>query len=132
MTLAMSDFSTAYQWNSFPDIGETHSLDESDKHVMEKIRDVLSEHNKLDRFGLTLLHKHFEVAPDEILVESVNVEKRELVVSPVKLALIGSEMPSAYETQWKLSTGAAAQVCVTRCFPGSASSPNHVAQHTAG
>ena len=76
------------QWNHLPDIQDTRPLDEDDRACLSDIRDVLSKHGRLDRFGVSLLHKHFEVADDETLVVSVYEKDRKLVTQPVKLALV--------------------------------------------
>jgi hypothetical protein len=48
-------------YTELPDIDETAPLDASDHSCMKEIRDVLARHDKLNRFGLTLLHTHFPV-----------------------------------------------------------------------
>jgi hypothetical protein len=45
-------------------------LGDRDRAVMDEVREVLAKHGALGRFGLTLLHSHFEVAHDEVLAES--------------------------------------------------------------
>jgi hypothetical protein len=122
----------AVQWNHLPDIHDTRPLDGNDRACLSEIRDVLSKYGCLDRFGVSLLHKHFEVADDEILVESVYQKERKLVTQPMKLAALQTEMSSAIETQWQMTDGNASLVCVGRCFSGVPGAPNHVPQHTPG
>lgn len=120
-------------WNDLPDIHDVgHALDEKDQLCLEAIQKTLEKHGCLDRFGVTLLHKHFEMAEDEILVESVDEEARKLVTKPVKVDLVRGELDKAYETQWhfrKDENGQVAQICNARCFPGSPQSPQHVNKH---
>jgi hypothetical protein len=122
------------QWNHLPDISDTKPLTANDRACLDAIRDVLERHDCLGRFGVNLLHKHFEMAEDEILVEQVDQEGRRLVTAPVKVALVEVEMPTAYETQWhwqRSKAGQVIQVCVARCFPGSPEAPGHVMKHVA-
>jgi hypothetical protein len=119
-------------WNHLPDIHATHALDEHDQACLDAVRDVLAAHGRLDRFGVMLLHKHFEMAEDEILVESVDEVGRRLLTKPVKTATVQSEMSNAYETQWnwrRNELGEVHQICNSRCFPGSPESPQHVNKH---
>lgn len=46
--------------------------------------EVLSRHGKLNPFGLSLLHDHFEMAEDEVLKETCDPQTRTLTMSPVK------------------------------------------------
>ncbi len=120
------------QWNHLPDISDTQPLTDKERDCLDAIRDVLDRFGCLDRFGVNLLHKHFEMADDEILVEQVDEAGRRLVTKPVRVALVQAEMPTAYETQWhwqRNPKGEVAQVCNKRCFPGDWQSPGHVINH---
>jgi hypothetical protein len=122
----------ATQWNHLPPIDEIGVLSDKDRACLDAIRSVLDEHGCLDRFGVNLLHRHFELADDEILVEQVDDAGRKLVVKPVRLSVVAADMPTAYETQWhwrRSPSGEVAQICVQRCFPGSYESPAHVHKH---
>jgi hypothetical protein len=57
------------QWTNLPELHQTPTLDDSDLDCLEEIRDVLSRHGKLARFAMHLAHRHFELAPGEILIE---------------------------------------------------------------
>lgn len=71
-------------WNTLKDIDEVRKIDDTDAPCLEEIRAVLEKHNCLDRFGISLLHSHFQVADDEILLETTDPAKREHWVRPVK------------------------------------------------
>ncbi|MCK1281777.1 hypothetical protein IVB46_41840 [Bradyrhizobium sp. 61] len=121
------------QWNHLRDIHDVQPLNERDRACLDAVRGVLEQFDRLDRFGVNLLHKHFDMASDEILVEQVDEAGRRLVTKPVKVDIVRDEMAAAYETQWhwqRDASGALAQVCVSRCFPGNWQSPGHVSQHT--
>jgi hypothetical protein len=109
------------QWAAIPDISEAESLTQADKDCLREVRDVLSRFGCLDRFGLTLIHKHFDIAPDEILVETIDVENRTLTVQPVRREV----MSTAIETQWQLADGQALLVCNKWCDPPGGHCPKH-------
>lgn len=121
------------QWNHLSDIHDVQPLTDHDRACLDALRDVLEAYGCLERFGVNLLHKHFEMEADEILVEQVDEQARKLLTKPVKVDLVAAEMASAVETQWhwrRDQQGALAQVCVSRCFPGNWQSPGHSNQHT--
>jgi len=131
MTAPLSPSDIA-QWNHLPDIHDVRPLNNRDRACLDAVRDVLVKFDCLDRFGVNLLHKHFEMAEDELLVEQVDEAGRKLVTKPVKLDLVRADMPSAYETQWHWQQdgqGKVALVCNLRCFPGNYQSPDHATQH---
>jgi len=109
------------QWAAIPDISETEPLSQTDKDCLREIRDVLSRFDCLDRFGVSLIHKHFDIADDEALLETIDVDQRTLTVRPVKKADIGQSV----ETQWQLREGEAFLLCPVRCSPGGGHKANH-------
>lgn len=70
--------------NHLPHGDVVEQFSENDRECFEEIRDVLKRHGKLDRFGITLLHKHFELQEDEMLVENVDEENRIQTIQPMK------------------------------------------------
>lgn len=72
------------QWSSLNHIDTVRKIDSTDAPCLEEIRAILEKHNCLDRFGISLLHNHFDVADDEMLLETTDVAKREHWVRPVK------------------------------------------------
>jgi hypothetical protein len=52
-----------------PDVTEVDPVDATDMAILAEIQDVLKRHNALGRFGVNLLHQHFDMADDEIMVE---------------------------------------------------------------
>jgi len=65
------------QWATIADLHDTPPLNDEDLACMRDIRDVLIRHGKLNRFALHLIHKHFDLADDEILVEYSEASARE-------------------------------------------------------
>lgn len=74
----MSKFAISpMQWASIKDLHECEPLSEADLACMQDVRAALEKHGKLDRFALHLVHKHFDIADDEILVEYSEASSRE-------------------------------------------------------
>jgi len=71
------------KWSQLPDVNELMEMGNGEKWFSE-LRDILKKYNALDRFGITLLHKHFKIDEDEMMLETIDVEKRRLYMSPVK------------------------------------------------
>lgn len=44
---------------------------------------MVEKHGKTRRFGAILLHQHFMLASDELLVEHCDIEQRVLTTAPV-------------------------------------------------
>ncbi|MBT9569442.1 MAG: hypothetical protein IV085_14225 [Thiobacillus sp.] len=76
------------QWSTLKHIADVRPIDQSDAACMEEIRTVLAKHNCLDRFGVSLLHCHFDLGEDEILLETTDLERREHLVRPVKRSFL--------------------------------------------
>jgi hypothetical protein len=72
------------QWSSLKDIDDVRPIDDSDAVCLEEVRLVLAKHGNLDRFGIALLHSHFQVAEDEMMLETTDAEHREHRVRPIK------------------------------------------------
>ena len=95
------------------DIDEVDPINDTDYEVLEKVRQILNEYNYTDRFGITLLHKHFDVEQDEILMEDTDTENR---ISTIKVEKGSNQSGKTIETMWKFGKGvSAATVCVLRC-----------------
>jgi len=85
------------------DIRDVEPLNEKDLPIMDEIYHVLRKHDALQRFGVTLLHEHFEIDDDEVLIEMTDRNTRTQTIQPVNKNhpdLIGS-----IETSWRLDTG---------------------------
>lgn len=89
------------QWAELSDIDEIEPLNENDADCLAEIREVLKKHGKRDRFGVALLHAHFPMTDDEILVETTDRDARRLTLEPVNLRDAGDTMG----TVWKLLDG---------------------------
>lgn len=95
---------------ALPDIDDVEARSESDDACFAEIREVLERHGAVGRFGVTLLHQHFDLAEDELLVEQVDVDTRTLTIRPVPAAEVSDRRVK--ETQWRLDADAAMTACV--------------------
>ena len=101
------------QWAPLKDIDDVEPLNEKDTPVLKDLYAVLEKHGYLDRFGITLIHKHFEIADDEILLETTDEKNRVLTMRTVKEA--APENQGSTQTMWKLQKGGDYQT-MARCF----------------
>ena len=72
------------QWSQFPDVDKVPKFSDTDIECLREVREVLKKYGQLDRFGISLLHKHFEIANDEFLLETTDVKERTQSIRPVK------------------------------------------------
>ena len=78
------------------DTGHVELLSLADESCLREVREVLKKHNALSRFGITLLHQHFPVADDEVLLETCDPETRTLTIRPTKT----EQLINPIETSW--------------------------------
>lgn len=102
---------------ALPDIGDVVPAGEADEALFRELREVLVRHASERRFGLVLLHQHFDLTDDEILVETVDVASRTLTVRPAPLTSL--ESTSSIATNWRLDDARVVQKCVQVCPGGS-------------
>ena len=101
------------QHSRLTDIDEIDPINEKDYVVLEEIRAVLVKYNYVDRFGIILLHKHFDISKDEVLMETTNEKDR---VSTIKVEKASVNEKSTLETMWKFGNEITAGTrCVLRC-----------------
>lgn len=86
-------------WQGLSNINEVEPLSEDDQRVLQDVREVLKRHGALERFGVTLLHSHFDLGPDELLVETVDHDNRTLTVRPRSSEDVAGEL---VPTSWRL------------------------------
>ena len=114
--------------NVLPAGEKVEPLSMQDKECFKEIRDVLKKHNMLERFGVALLHKHFDIADDEMLVESIDEENRTQIIKPLKKSVVEQMEGQILETCWSLKEGnEVIQGCYMACVY---SNGKHSNQHT--
>ena len=74
------------------DIDEVEPLNDSDLPALREIREVLQRHGLIERFGVALLHSHFDLRDDEVMVESADLACRTLTLQPMEEASIGENV----------------------------------------
>lgn len=74
------------KWSEMPHINSVIEFSDTDKECLAEIRDILKKHGNLNRFGISLLHNHFEVGEDEFLLETTDEKRRTQYIRPVKKA----------------------------------------------
>ena len=99
------------QWSRLDQINAVAPLCEADAPLMKDLRDALRKHGALDRFGVTLLHKHFDMADGERLLESTNITSRTLTLTVVP----GEYEAPAISTTWKFSEEGSDYQLITKC-----------------
>jgi hypothetical protein len=95
-------------WNDLPDIHDVENVDESDRACLTEIGKVLRQHGKARRFGVSLLHQHFDLKEGELLVEHCDPKRRTLTTAPEAASLV--EDRKYLPTVWRFD-GGEAQAC---------------------
>lgn len=103
----------AMQWSDTPDIEDVSRFNDDDKECLRDVRDVLRRHGMLDRFGMTLVHSHFPIADDEVLMETTDLENRTLRIAPMK-ATDAANLASR-PTNWRFTEDEAIVAVGCRC-----------------
>jgi hypothetical protein len=114
------------QWTSLADIDEVEAVSDSDYAVLDELRRVLVRHGYTHRFGICLLHKHFDLANDEVLMETTDANARR---STLVVERRGEQLTNSIETMWKFSDKSGPLVvtkCVARCHYDSGHRQVHV------
>jgi hypothetical protein len=90
-------------------------LGEADREVLDEIREVLAKHGALERFSLTLIHSHFDLRDDEVLVEVVDTSARTLTIQP-RPKRDPDALGDPIETSWRLDSPSGEPICVLYCY----------------
>jgi len=102
----------AIQWSTLPHIDDVPPITDMDHAVLQEIRSVLERHGSLDRFGVCLLHRHFDLADDEYLMEHTDDDKRtQMLVVEKKTAPTAQKI----ETMWRFSARTEVTQCEKAC-----------------
>ncbi|WP_347900965.1 hypothetical protein [Pseudomonas purpurea] len=81
-----------------PSFDEAMPLGASDAQFINDLHELLERYGNQDRFGLCLLHDHFAVAEDEILLECNDHNARTLHLDVVKRGAL----PESKFTSWRI------------------------------
>lgn len=106
--------SNATAWAAMPDVDSVEPRNAADEAIFKEVRDVLERHGAIHRFGLTLIHRHFELKPGEVIFESTDVESRRQIIEP-RLAEEVLKSGKVLETQWVFDQSGQTVYCVGFC-----------------
>jgi hypothetical protein len=94
-------------------IGRVEPRLESEAPLFDEIHGVLKKYGVERKYGLALLHRHFDLAEDEVLLEFTDVTNRTLTAKP---ALRSEVAGNAIETVWSLDSGNVVTDCIVFCY----------------
>jgi hypothetical protein len=100
-------------WAELPHISDVEPLGPADMACLDEVRSVLEKHGALDRFGINLIHRHFELEDDEIVLESTECTTRRQVVEVRPRAVI--QHGNVIATQWIFGAKGNAMSCRGYC-----------------
>ena len=103
----------AVGYTALPNIDDVQPLSYKDEACIREMRAVLEKYDALNRFGVTLLHDHFPVAENELLVEYADTSKRVLVTRVFPKDQVAQR--EVIETAWRLGARDADRVCEKTC-----------------
>ncbi|NJO03075.1 MAG: hypothetical protein HC880_16595 [Bacteroidia bacterium] len=120
--------SSSVLYADLPDINAVSPLGPQDQPFLDELRQLMIKYQMTNRFGLSLMHNHFEIGEDEILVESCDVENRVLTIRPRRTDAL-RDLPYM-ETNWRLDSEGASlrgsQRCIMLCDPVYGHNAGHV------
>jgi hypothetical protein len=96
-----------------------------DDLLFGELYEVLRKHRAEDRFGITLLHKHFDLQDGEMLVEYTDQELRLQTIRVERAESV--DIAQTIETAWSLEDGKIQMSC--RC---ALQGDDHNHQHQPG
>jgi hypothetical protein len=117
----------AFAANRLPDIHLAEPRTTADDACIAEVKAVLKRHRLDGKYGLTLMHKHFDLGPDEIMVEHTDLATRTLTSRPEKLGSIASK--KLIEVTWSLDDDVLMAGCVWKCYVDSNATPPHSQHH---
>jgi hypothetical protein len=104
------------QWTGIPHINDIDGISREDRDCLNEVKTVLARHQRLDKFGIALLHHHFPLDEDEILVEHCDERNRTLTVRVMPESQV--DRSRMIETIWRFDTFKGAE-CKRMCPKGS-------------
>lgn len=108
-------------YTALKDINVVEPFSDEDRETMDMIREVLRKRNAIDRFGVTLLHDHFDVNDDEILLETCDPITRTLTIKPYRneeLKEADIDEDGYVQTNWRFDKNdPKSLLCLSYCTP---------------
>src|SRR5215470_7449232 len=101
--MLMNTVPLAFAVNCLAGIDRVERRLDSEASLFGEIRELLKRYDVEKKYGLALLHKHFDLADDEVLVEYTDIENRTLITRPAPRS--EASAGDAVETVWSLESG---------------------------
>jgi hypothetical protein len=112
--MSMNIVPLAFAVNRLNGIDRVERRLDSEAALFGEIRELLKRHGAEKKYGLALLHKHFDLADDEVLMEYTDLKTRTLITRPAHRSAVTAA--NAIETIWSLETGNMTTACVGFCY----------------
>lgn len=90
---------SAGAWNDLDRIHDVDPLTDADEAVLADLHAVLERHDATNRFGVTLLHSHFDLTENEELVERVDADGKTMSISAESVDDFGAD--ELVPTSWR-------------------------------
>lgn len=113
-------------WGEINHIDNVRPIDDEDLPCLNEIFEILKKHNCIDRFGVVLLHKHFDLQEDEVLLETTDVDGREQWIRPIKESYLKENRIEAQTTLVCYSDAGLSRMCVCARGPD-----GHIGRHAS-
>ena len=113
-------------WGEINHIDNVRPIDAEDLPCLNEIFEILKKHNCIDRFGVALLHKHFDLQEDEVLLETTDVDGREQWIRPIKESYLKENRIEAQTTLVCYSDAGLSRMCVCARGPD-----GHIGRHAS-
>lgn len=104
---------------ALPDIEDVPPLNDDDRACIEEVTEVLKKHGSLSRFGLMLLHQHFDLGAGEVMLEECDPVSRTLTIRPKPVVEL--EKIAFRHTSWRLDSNGPVMHCACRTDPDTGS-----------
>jgi hypothetical protein len=112
--MSMNIVPLAFAVNRLAGISQAERRLDSEAQLFGEIRELLKKHGVEKKYGLALLHKHFDLADDEVLMEYTDLESRTLITKPTPRSKASAV--NAVETVWSLESGDMTTACAAFCY----------------
>lgn len=98
-----SQCTEARNWNDLSGVIDAANLNSVDEQCLAEIQAVIEKYGLTNKFGVALLHKHFLIDKDEMMVERNYPKERKLVTTPVRAA--DAREKDLIATIWRFDNG---------------------------
>lgn len=88
-------------WALMNHIDDVEEISDNDYEVLKEIGDVIRKHGREEKFGVCLLHKHFDLEKGQRMFEETDFENKKLVSRIVSEEEYSDK--DVIETAWRFS-----------------------------